>query len=224
MRLNKIIPIVLVVIFSCKKDKEDPVDFKYEYTPTTIGQYVVYDVMEVFHDDAVLIHDTIYYKLKEKIESSFTDDQGRPSLRIERFKLDTASGNWEISDVWHSTRTTTRYEKVEEDERFIRLVFPVKEGTEWNGNAYNSLDEWEYENTDVDVARSYNGLNFSNTTRVEHINEFNFVQRIYSFEVYAKHIGLVSKYYKNLTIDGFDSTNVSTGSELYMNVISYGVE
>lgn len=215
---------LLVLIASCKKDKEEPVDFKYEYAPETIGHYCVYDVMEIKHDDAVNIHDTVIYQLKEKIESGFYDDEGRPSLRIERSKLDTANGNWVVSDVWYSTLTTSRYEKVEEDIRYIRMRFPVKVDKEWNGNSYNQIGEWTYKYSDVDVARSYNGLNFANTARVLQIDEFNFVQRHLAFEVYAKHIGLVSKYYKYVTINAFDSTDIDIGDELYMNIVSYGVE
>ena len=86
---NKILFLfTLVLIASCKKDKEEPVDFKYEYAPQTIGHYCVYSVLEITHDDAVDIHDSTAYILKEKIESGFIDDQGRPSLRIERSKYD----------------------------------------------------------------------------------------------------------------------------------------
>src|SRR6478735_4805997 len=130
---NKIGFIFLFALaLSCKKDKEEPVDFKYEYAPQTIGHYCVYDVKEITHDNAVGLHQTITYKLKEKIQSSYIDDEGRPSLRLERSKLDTARGNWVVTDIWNSTRITSRYERSEEDIRFIRLAFPVKEGANWD--------------------------------------------------------------------------------------------
>ena len=222
---NKIGFIFLFALaLSCKKDKEEPVDFKYEYAPQTIGHYCVYDVKEITHDNAVGLHQTITYKLKEKIQSSYIDDEGRPSLRLERSKLDTATGNWVVTDIWNSTRITSRYERSEEDIRFIRLAFPVKEGANWDGNAYNQIGAWNYKYTDVDVARSYSGLNFANTARVLQIDEFNFVQKQLAFEVYAKNVGLVFKYYKYLNINAYDSTNIDTGTELYMNILYYGVE
>ncbi len=226
MRLKNKIAVfsLLVIIASCKKEKEEPVNFNYEYAPQTIGHYCIYDVMEITHDDATNIHDTITYKLKEKIESSFIDDQGRPSLRLEQSKLDTATGNWNITDIWTSTRVTSRYEKFEEDERFIRLAFPVKQDATWDGNAYNQIGKWDYKYTDVDVPRVYNGLNFSQTARVLQMDEFNFVQKQLAYEVYAKNVGLVYKYYKYFTIDSFDSTKADVGSELYMNITYYGVE
>lgn len=215
---------ILALAFSCKKPKtEDPVDFKYQYAPIVIGHYCLYDVVEINHDDAVGIHDTITYKLKEKIAESFVDAEGRPSLRVERFVL-SGSGEWSITDVWYSTRTTTRYEKVEEDVRFVRLAFPVKEKTRWNGNATNTLGEMEYEYTDADVSRSFNGLNFANTARVLQMDEFNFVQRKLMYEIYAKDVGLAYKHYKDLNINFADSTNALTGKELYMTLYSYGVE
>jgi hypothetical protein len=214
---------VLLLPVACKKSKEEPVDFKYAYAPEKVGNYCIYDVTSIEHDDAVGKHDTLHYQLKEKIESTFTDAEGRPSLRLERYKK-TGSGPWVITDIWYATRTTTRYEKVEEDERFIRLTFPVKADATWNGNAYNQQNEWMYTYKDVDVPRSFNGLNFSETAKVEQVNEYNFVQRQLSTEVYAKYIGLVTKYYKNLTITGFDTTLAIKGDELYMTITSYGVE
>ena len=129
-----------------------------------------------------------------------------------------------IADVWNATRSNVRYEKVEEDERFIRLTFPVKEGATWNGNAFNQQDAWDYEYTDVDVARTYNGLSFSQTARVLQIDEFNFVQKHKAYEVYAKNVGLVYKYYKYLDIYSGDSTQARLGDELYMQIVSYGEE
>lgn len=213
----------ILLVFSCKKSKEEPVDFKYDYIPEKVGHYCIYNVTEIIHDDAVGMHDTTSYVLKEKIESMFTDDQGRPSMRIERFKQN-ASGGWDIKDVWYGTRTTTRFEKIEEDERYIRMAFPVKTDQSWNGNAYNTLGEQSYKIKDVDVSRSFNSLNFTNTAFVSQMDEFNFVQRQLAYEVYAKNVGLVSKYYKNISITGFDTTTALTGSELHMTIISYGVE
>jgi hypothetical protein len=74
------------------------------------------------------------------------------------------------------------------------------------------------------VSRTLGGLTFANTTKVLQRDEFNYVQRHLCFEIYAKYVGLVCKYYKYLDIDGFDSTNVQTGKEMYMNIVSYGVE
>lgn len=212
-----------LLLYACKKNKEEPVDFKYAYTPEQVGHYCIYDVTTIQHDHAVGKHDTLHYQLKEKIESVFTDAEGRPSLRIERSRK-TAGGSWYVTDIWYATRTTTRYEKVEEDERFIRLAFPVREGVKWNGNAYNQREEWKYAIADVDVPRNIGGLDFSQTALVKQRDELNFVQRQLSTEVYAKNVGLVSKYYKNLTITGFDTSLAIKGEELYMTILSYGVE
>lgn len=226
MRLKNKIGLLFVpmVLFACKKDKGEPVDFKYEYAPQTVGHYCVYDVMEINHDDAAGIHDTITYSLKEKIESTFTDLEGRPSLRLERSKKDTATGAWVVSDIWYSTRNKTDFETVEEDERFVRLAFPVRLLKKWDGNAFNQQGEWEYEYTEVDVPRSYNGLNFSNTAKVVQRDEFNLIQRHLAVEVYAKHVGLVNKYYKVIDIDDFDTTTALSGKEVYMTITSYGIE
>jgi hypothetical protein len=42
------------------------------------------------------------------------------------------------------------------------------------------------------------------------------------YEVYAKQIGLVKKYYKDLQISNFDTLDVSQGKELYFSLLEYG--
>lgn len=210
-------------VFACKKSKGPAVEFKYEYIPQNVGTYCIYDVTEIRHDDASAVHDTNRYELKEKIESTYIDDQGRPSLRIERSKKNGA-GSWYVSDIWNATVTTSMYEKSEEDEKFIKLSFPVREDRKWNGNAYNQQPQWEYTYQDADVSRQINGTTFPLTTCVLQRDEFNFVQRQLCSEVYAYNIGLISKHYKDITITGFDTTLAIKGKELYMTIKSYGVE
>jgi hypothetical protein len=215
---------LLLLPVACKKNRhEDPVDFKYEYAPVQVGHYCIYDVTSIEHDDAVGKHDTTHYLLKEKIESTFVDAEGRPSLRLERSKK-TGTGPWVITDIWYSTRTTTQYEKVEEDERFVRLAFPVSTDTKWNGNVYNQEGEWDYIYKDVGVTRTISGLHFAETAQVLQRDEYNFVQRQLCTEVYARNIGLVQKYFKDISITGFDTTLALKGEELYMTITGYGVE
>jgi hypothetical protein len=53
---------VLVVLSACKQDP--PPKFHFEYFGLEEGRFVIYDVVEVDHDDAIGIHDTTTYQLK----------------------------------------------------------------------------------------------------------------------------------------------------------------
>jgi hypothetical protein len=44
------------------------------------------------------------------------------------------------------------------------------------------------------------------------------------YEIYAKGIGLVHKYWKDIKISSFDTLNVTYGDEMFYTVIGYGFQ
>lgn len=185
----------------------------YSYFPTEIGTWTEYEVREIIHDSGVG-SDTSYYYLREVVAEEFIDNQGRVTFRIERFKKDSLNGTYAISDVWYSNLTNTRAEKVEENVRFIKLVFPISDNKSWDGNAANTEIEWDYEYDSLHMERTYNNLYFDSTIKVQQIDNVNPIQHQVAFEVYANYIGLIRKSYIN--IENGD------GSELEMTIIDYG--
>ena len=204
---NQLLLVLLVfVAFSCKKKTEDPPDVGYAYAPENLGKYIIYDVDSVHYDD--FFHDTTYYKyrIKEKLEEVFVDNQGRNAIKLVRYIKkynDTISYDnipWTVKDVWNYTKTATTLEVVEEDVRFTKLVFPVKEEATWNGNANNTIGDWEYTYTYTDRAETINGTAFDNVLMVTQKDDKNknAIHREYYVEKYAKEIGLVYREIKNL--------------------------
>lgn len=191
---------------SCKKKVENPPDVGYDYAPLTIGKYIVYDVDSTVYDDNN--KDTTYYKyrIKEKLEENFTDNQGRSAIKLVRYikkYIDTVGYDnipWTHKDVWNCIKTSTTFEVVEEDLRFTKLIFPVKENATWNGNAQNSMEEWEYSYVYIDRTENINGTIFDNVLYVEQKDDKskNVIHRQYFIEKYAKDVGLVYREMKDL--------------------------
>lgn len=199
---------LLIVGFACKSKYETPPDVGYDYAPKTIGKYVVYDVDSTVYDD--FNHDTTYYKyrIKEKLEEIYIDNQNRAAIKLVRYIKkynDTISYDnmpWIVKDVWNYTRTSTTLEVVEEDIRFTKLIFPVKEESTWNGNANNTLGEWEYKYSYTDRAETINGTPFENILMVtQKSDKNNMIHREYYIEKYAKDVGLVYREIKDLRSD-----------------------
>lgn len=185
-------------IFSCKKDGKVP-DMGYNYFPDKPGRYVVYDVDSFFYDDFTGNIDTTKFRLKEKIESIFTDNQGRPAIRLERYvkyyndTIPYSDMNWTLRDVWMENKTKTTAEKVEENTRYIKLAFPVKESQRWDGNAQNTLGEETYEYYFYDQARVIGPMLFDSVLQVNQHDETNLIAKKYYIEKYARNVGLVYK-------------------------------
>lgn len=199
--------IFLSISVSCTKHKtETAPDLGYDYAPTQIGKYVIYDVDSIIYDD--FSGDTIItkYRIKEKLEENITDNEGRSAIRLVRYiKMFSATKDystmpWVVKDVWNYTKTKTTLEVVEEDVRFTKLSFPVKEDVSWNGNAFNTMGDWEYNYTYINKTENINGKVFENVLCVSQKDDksTNRIHRQYYIEKYAKGVGLIYREIKDL--------------------------
>jgi hypothetical protein len=188
--------------FSCKKDKATAPDMGYNYFPDQIGKYVVYDVDSFYYNDITIHTDTFKFQIKEKIESIFSDNQNRPTIRLERYikhyskTVPYSAMPWVISDIWAENKTTTTAEKVEENVRFIKLAFPVKASQKWDGNAQNNmLEKWDYDYEFFDQARWVGPLHFDSVLQVNQYDDKNKIltQRQLYIEKYARNVGMIYK-------------------------------
>ncbi len=228
--------LVFFALISCKKKIEDPPDVGYDYAPKTIGKYVIYDVDSTVYDD--FKNDTTYYKyrIKEKLEEIYIDNQGRSAIKLVRYIKkynDTVSYDnmpWMVKDVWSYIRTSTTLEIVEEDIRFTKLIFPVKEESLWNGNANNTIGEWDYKYSYTDRAETINGSSFDNVLMViQKSDKGNQIHREYYIEKYAKDVGMVYREIKdlrsNVVIAGIPVEQRITSGVIYKLIyVTHGYE
>ncbi|MBL7923805.1 MAG: hypothetical protein JNL88_06375 [Bacteroidia bacterium] len=193
------------ILSACNKQDDEsavntPLDPSLDYFPSDSGITRYYQVDSVYWDEFFSIRDTVSYSLKEVHAGTFIDNQGRLAQRIERFKAD-SSGNWIIYKVWSSYRDKLRAEKVEDNIRLVKLVFPCSTGVNWNGNAYNILGARAFEYQSVGVPGSMNSLSFSETVRVIQDDEpANLLNDYYAEERYARSVGM---YYRIISDLGF---------------------
>src|ERR1051326_1466942 len=212
---------------SCKKDRpaEEKIDFGYNYFPGVIGSYIIYSVDSTHYDQAAHLPDTsFHYLLKEKIESTFLDNSNRPTFRIERYKkyyndsIPYDSRQWALTDVWTETKTTATLEKKEENVIYVKLVFPVKKGKTWNGNAFNTFGSQEYEIIAADVPQAINNFNFDSVATVKQNENINVIENIYAEEKFARNLGLIYKQNDSLYFGAGDTV----GYKVRQKIISYG--
>lgn len=216
--------LLLVLLFSlsflgCDKENEKPPSLHKDYFPVKPGHSITYEVDSMRHDSALELHDTSHFFIREEIANRFIDEEGRTSYRIERFKKDSAEGTWKIADVWVANRSEVRAERVEENRRFIKMVFPVSSGKDWDGNAYNTLEEEGYEYRGPHRSRNIGGIRLDSTVRVLQKDIDNLIEREYAQEIYAKGIGLVQK--EKTELETYPSGEIRRGSELYMRMTQY---
>ena len=238
MKIFKIIAFgfLLIGMTSCTKhNTEAAPDLGYDYYPAKIGSYIIYDVDSICYRQPQ--NDTLKFKfqIKEKFDTLFTDNQGRPTVKIIRYKKKYSSTvpysqmAWDqIQDVWVANKSKTDVEVVEENIRYTKLPFPIKLNLVWNGTAHADTVECDYKCTDFDSPVSYGSLSFQKTLTV---NQFYFSTAIsyqnYN-EKYARGVGLI---YKEITdykfkqdSQGAHPGEITEGLHYVMTVNFYGVE
>ncbi len=210
----------LIVFFGCKKSNSESVNYYYSYFPLEVDAWIEYDVLDIIHSQ--LGSDTAVYQLKEITTAEFLDNEGRLTYRIERYWRDDSNANWSIKDVWYSNKTTTTAEKVEENVRFTKLIFPINTSKYWDGNAFNTLEEWEYYYDSLHKPKLINNLSFDSTITVIQRDNENVVEYEKVKEVYAVDIGLIYKSHIDLDINLSNILDINSGRELEMTVTGYG--
>ncbi len=204
--------LLIAALFSCKKDADTlkPRNLNQNYAGLTVGKYVVYDVDSTFYNVPFNIDTNYKFQIKEVVDSKYIDAQGNDAYKIIRYKKDTSiSQNWVHQVVWNSTINTSNYQKVEDNVRFVKLIFPIKSNKIWNGNSMNTLSSWDYEYTATHQTELIGNTILDSVTTVTQFDDENeiLIQRQFYQEKYAANIGMVYKE----SIDVKKLYNNSTG-------------
>lgn len=202
----------IVILFQNCKSKSTFEDYQpemgYDYFPLQIGKYRTYVVDSILYDigDNNMI-DTTHSRtfVKHVVADTIIDNLGRSGFKIERYERLNDTLSWEIKDIWTAIQTEEKAEWIEENLRFIKMVFPLKEGTEWDGNKFIDIStivpiagesvevfkSWDYEILSVDETEQIGNFTFENISTISQANSENLIEIRYSQEKYAKEIGLV---------------------------------
>lgn len=206
----------VAIIFSvfclnaCKKSTDD---FKLasvnDYFPQLIGKYITYNL-----DSTVFINFGTQqvinsYQVKHVVDALITDNLGRPAYRIIRFIRKTAANPWNPDNTFMVVPSEFAVEFIENNQRFLKLKAPLRNGFDWKGNSYidtyslNStvkyLDDWDYTYDNLNTKITVGTFTLDSTltvkqrdevigspTNVNSYHEINFGE-----EKYAKGIGMV---------------------------------
>jgi hypothetical protein len=195
----------LLILNSCKKDNvSTTLVLGKDYFPVSINHYIVYDVDSTVYDEITHQPTTYKYRLKEIITQSFTNDENTTSYRLERYikYFDSTKSYdqipWQIKNVWTIIPYSNSIEKVEENIRFVKLIFPVKQNAQWNGNAKNTLGEKIYKYEYIDNSENINNTHFDKVLKVKQYEYRSLIKYQNEYEKYAKNVGLVYKEIINL--------------------------
>lgn len=214
-----------VLVISCKKDSTvEYFDTGLNYYPIVQGCYCTFVVNAITYDDFYIpVHvDTVVYELKEVVGEILSVDGVQQTSKLYQYKRFLPTDDWALLNVWTIAVDNFKIIRNEENERYIKLVFPVKKGTRWDGNAFNVRENETYEYADVNFPFQIGNLKFDSVLTVLQKDENSLIDEYYAEEKYAKNIGPIYKKLTNLQkeVNG----NVKSGFDITYTLIDYGKE
>lgn len=215
--------VCILIISSCKRKTDNEVRaIGREYYNEKIGSWIIYKVDSLVFSDfnqQTQRIDTFQYQVKEVLAERFLNAVGNETNRIERFKRIHDTDEWRITNVWTTNINNVSFEKVEENARYVKMVFPVAENKYWNGNQYNLFPEWDYTFRNIKKPATVNGNVFSNTISViqKDSTDNNFIEKRFAMEIYASGIGMIYKQMDTVEVQN----NIKKGLNYRQSILDW---
>ena len=217
--------LVSLLLNSCSDDENDTpatVFFGYDYLPLQIGQESTYSIDSVLYDEFTGRVDTARLQLKEMVKSSFKDAENREAFLVDIYRRENDTLPWNFVKVVAKTRTSVRYELLEDNLITVPLIFPVGENKSWDANRLNVEDEQTYNYESVHASFELNGERYDSTITIEQIDNENLIEKMFAEEKYALHFGLI--YRKDINIETELNGNIRNGYEATVRLIEFKPE
>lgn len=180
-----------------------------DYFPLRIGHYIDYQVDSVVFDDAPGGNrkDTVSFQLREEVVSYALTSLGDTMFYVHRFRRDSASMPWVLTDVWTAWYEENAALRKEENLIFQKMTFPLFKGLGWQATAYiptqtsvtigNEILEpyqyWESSVVSVDDSATVGSFTFpqGQVLQVFQVDSDDQLMKRFVQETYVRGLGLV---------------------------------
>ncbi len=223
--------LAVVAWASCSESLEpDPGSIGLDHFPLAVGNFRDYGVQQITYRFSGSV-DTVRFELRELAADSYTNEEGGTTFVLNRSVRNGPFASWVIDSVWSTRRTSFQAIQVENNQPFVKLVFPVAERKTWDGNALNGNQEEQYRM--VNVFQPFSPA----TGSEEHSNTITVIQSEFDDgitridqrkEVYALDIGLVYRSSKKVEFctdpDCLGMEIIEVGMDWQQTLIDFGAE
>ena len=199
--------LILLFLFSCKKNTEtggNNLDQGYAFAPTDSGYTWVYRIDSISFDDNTQKIDTFHFYLKEKIIGKVSDQNNKNHMIVERMVRANDTANWLPRSNVYLLRTENNLQRVEENIRVVKMVFPIGNTQSWNGNMYNNMGWQAFYLHNIGSDFNNGDTIFGNTISIQEDYADNAIEEILIESVYTRNVGLIdfTNNYINTQVSG----------------------
>lgn len=228
MRWFSICILALVFLQSCGEERlpPSPLEAGSGYFPVGANLTWVYEVEEI--NINLSGFDTARYQLRETLIDSFINQANQVTYRLQREKDFYDGAGFRFDEIWTVFKTNQHVVVNESNVGLLKLVFPVIDGQQWDGNSFNGQRETLFSMDYLTADTTINGQSYSDVLRVTLAaipqNLTGIDER---YEYYAPGIGLIAKDYTTLKYCTRDCTAdfvIEGGSVLRQSLVSYDAQ
>jgi hypothetical protein len=210
-----------VLLIGCRTEIEEPKEIGKNLYPEFVGHELVYQVDSFIYQDYKQTYkpDSSSWQIRELIESKFIDSEGKSANRIVLYFRGNDSDRWEPFKVISSNLTDLGLEKVIDNQRVIKLAFPVAQNKSWDAGKYIGLYH-EQSYAEVYTPIKVGLFQFdSAVTVVTDVYDSNIVELKSGKEIYVPTVGMIYKTEDQINYQGFQG--YWKGYRLRMKLVSY---
>ncbi|WP_237144877.1 hypothetical protein [Pontibacter pamirensis] len=225
----------------------DPQAMGYGYYPLEVGDYRIYNVTDIrFRFN---VSDTTRVQLMERVDTTFYDQTNTLNYKIVRSVRPGEGSLWVEDSVFVVAKQPTMVTLTKDNTKYVKLVFPVKSGASWLGDAFNDrlapgvkadssrrseyyLGKESYIYHNKGVPFQVNGDTYGNTvTVIQGAPYHDGIGIDDRKEVYAEGVGLVYRLFNRVVYTPCNEDQCDNGinyklqgHERHEELISYGNE
>lgn len=207
---------IFLSLVSCNRVKDAPAE-QASYLPLSIGQYSVFQVRELIHNDFLERTDTLDYLLRETVIDTLRDNANNLLYKISREQSSDSGFSWDALSFAYDYINTDLAARLVDDKRYILHSFPLTERKTWDVNELNILETKTAHYCDIDQSHTLASENYAQSLRVDLGNDVDpFFQKIEE-EYYARGVGLIERTIINVETQ---PNKYKKGNELIQTLLS----
>jgi hypothetical protein len=199
-----------------------------DFFPLHVGFYQIYDVEEhlfPFGGNPSVAH----YQIKTHVADKFINESGGETYILYRYTRLSPMEDWTPVATWSARKTNRMVIQTEDNLPLVKLGFPVRRGSQWDGNAWNPLPEEIYRVDSLNKPFTYqNQIFFRTATVLQENNEDYIVQQERRIEKYAPEAGMI--YREDILLNYctqpacLGQEIIQSGRKIWYRITTYGTE
>lgn len=187
-----------------------PDNKQYDYYPLVPGAWYIYKVDSIDYNQRP--YDTLRFWIKEEVKPDFESIDGDEYFQIAVFKKYRWEANWQRLRTDLARVTDDHAKRYSENVFYLKQVYPIKTGLEWNATPHNETGSLYGENVKFDKAtfvkihdyQVIDGRGYDSTLHINYALLYDLINKVDFRERYANHIGLYKKFEFNAVFQPID--------------------